>query len=302
VIPERRDKRQACESSSEGWASRATIDNYHDGERTDLSSKPRILVTNDDGIDFSGIHALEAALSQVGEVYVAAPAREMSATSHSISLRRPITYVEVGSRRWAVDGTPADSVILALHRVLGFLPDMLFSGINPGGNLGRNVYYSGTVSAAIEGTLHGIPSVAVSLCSAAPFDFSQTGAFAARLAERIMRDGMPPGITLNLNVPPAWAGEVRVTRMGTSEAESLPSKQRRPHAETGDRVEPRESESPADHRLTTHGAAWRPLLTPDSDYAAVRDGAVSITPLILDRTADAACAALESWGRALAGI
>lgn len=244
---------------------------------------PRILVTNDDGIDFSGMRALEEALGEIGEVYAVAPAREMSATSHSISLRRPVSYVQVGTRRWAVDGTPADAVILALHRILGFMPDLVFSGINPGGNLGRNVYYSGTVSAAIEGSLHEIPSAAVSLCSAAPFDFTPAGAFAVQLAVLMLEQGLD-GVTLNVNVPALVTDGVRVTHMGRSEAEGLPSRHRPPHAEVADRVEPRESESPADHRLTTHGAAWRPILSPESDYAAVRDGAVSITPLLLDRT------------------
>ncbi len=260
---------------------------------------PRVLVTNDDGIDFTGMHALEEALGEVGEVYAVAPAREMSASSHSISLRRPVSYVQVGTRRWAVDGTPADAVILGLHRILGFMPDLVFSGINPGGNLGRNVYYSGTVSAAIEGTLHEIPSVAVSLCSGPPFDFAPAGAVAVQLALRILELGMPAEMTLNVNVPTVVTNGVRITRMGRSEAEGLPSRRRPPHAEVADRVEPRESESPADHRLTTHGAAWRPIFAPESDYAAVRDGAISITPLLLDRTSYADFEALESWAQQL---
>jgi 5'-nucleotidase len=264
--------------------------------------RPRILVTNDDGIDFSGVHALERALGELGEVYTVAPAREMSAASQAISLRRAVSCVEVGQRRWAVEGTPADAVILALHRILGFLPDLLFSGINPGGNLGRNVYYSGTVCAAIEGSLHDIPSVAVSLCSGPPFDFRLASAFAAQLAAHILDRGLPSGITLNVNVPAEWKGGLRVTRMGRSDAEGLPARFPPGDAGAAGAVEPRESASPADHRLTTHGAAWRPVFSAASDYAAVRDGAISVTPLLLDRSAVGCFEELESWTKALESL
>ncbi len=265
--------------------------------------RPRILVTNDDGITSEGIRALEQALAEVGDVYAVAPMREMSASSHSISLRRSVSYIAVDPQRWAVDGTPADCVILALHTILGFLPDLVFSGINPGGNLGRNIFYSGTLAAAVEGSLHGVPGVSVSLCSGAPYDFSAAANLSAQLAARLLEERLPAEMTLNMNVPAQWNGAVRITRMGRSEAEGLqPAALRPSHSRAADVVEPDEPESPADHRLTTHGAAWRPLYAPESDYAAVRDGAVSLTPLLLDRTHYAALDALESCAKALATL
>ncbi len=256
---------------------------------------PKILVTNDDGIAAAGIRALERALAKIGEVYTVAPAREMSAASHSISLRRPVSFQQVKPRRWAVDGTPADAVILAVHRLLGFRPDLLVSGINSGGNLGRNVYYSGTVSAAVEGTLHHIPSMAVSACGP-PFDFSRAAGFGACLAARMIEEGLPDGVTLNVNVPGAWRNGARLTRLGRSEADSLLSQ---PGGPASGCVQPEESDSPADHRLTSHGAAWRPVLTPDSDYAAVEQGSASVTPLLLDRTDGRHMEALARWLEAL---
>lgn len=260
---------------------------------------PRILVTNDDGIQHAGIRAVEEALAAVGEVYTVAPAREMSGASQSISLRRAVAFEEVAPRRWAVDGTPADCVILALHRILGFLPDLVVSGINPGGNLGRNVHYSGTVAAAIEGSLHGIPSMAVSRCLPPPFDFVPAAALTAQLASHLLGEELAEAVALNVNIPNVAAGVVpgiRMTRMGYSAAEHLPAKGMSVHPpEVADRVKPSEPESPADHRLTSHGATWRPVFAPDADYTAVRDGFISITPLVLDRSSEAGREVLETW-------
>lgn len=251
---------------------------------------PTILVTNDDGIHAAGIAPLEEALAGLADVYTVAPMCEMSAASHSISLRRPVPFEEAGERRWAVDGTPVDCVILAIHRLLPFLPDLLISGINSGGNLGRNVYYSGTVAAAVEGTLHGVDSMAVSLCGP-PFDFALAASVAARLAGGVLEKRLPEGITLNVNIPARWAGGIRLSRMGRSAAED-PSR----HRGIGSHVvDPSQLGSPADHRLTTHGAAWRPLILPGSDYEVVRDGCVAVTPLAIDRNDGNALESLASW-------
>src|SRR5277367_275828 len=134
---------------------------------------PHILLTNDDGIHAEGLRALAAALEGFATVSIVAPSREQSGTAQSLTLRQPIVCHVVGEREWAVDGTPADCVIVALHKLLPEKPDLIISGINHGANLGENAYYSGTVGAARESALHHIPSLAMSLCSkakAAKFD------------------------------------------------------------------------------------------------------------------------------------
>src|SRR5262245_34827359 len=124
-----------------------------------------ILLTNDDGYGAEGLRALQEAVEGLATVWVAAPLAEQSGTAQSLTLRRPIVVHAKGERHWAVDGTPADAVIVALHRLLPVRPDLVISGINHGANMGENVYYSGTVGAAREAALHHIPAVAMSLCS-----------------------------------------------------------------------------------------------------------------------------------------
>src|SRR5260221_12900577 len=126
-------------------------------------TRPWILLTNDDGVDAHGLAMLEQACATLGEVYVVAPKEERSGASHSISVRRGLHCEEVGPRRFSLDGTPADCVIAALSHVLGFPPALVISGINHGGNMGRNIHYSGTVGAASEAALHGIRAIAMSL-------------------------------------------------------------------------------------------------------------------------------------------
>src|SRR5215813_2968438 len=125
----------------------------------------KILLTNDDGYNAPGLNALVDALKDFAEVSVVAPSGEKSGAAQSLTLRQPIVCHVMGDRHWAVDGTPADAVIVALHKLLPEKPDLVISGINHGANLGENVYYSGTVGAAREGALHHIPSIAMSLCS-----------------------------------------------------------------------------------------------------------------------------------------
>ena len=220
----------------------------------------RILVTNDDGIGAEGLLALERAVATVGEVYTVAPREERSAASQSISLRRPLGFECVEERRWAVDGTPADSVILALHHLLGFRPDLVVSGINHGGNLGKNVHYSGTVGAAAEAVENGIPAIAISLCGRAEFDFTAAADFTGTLVAQVLERGLPPGVLLNVNVPRRWSNGVRTTRAychlartGVAEVDGL-----RIHEQVD-----------FDHA------------PPDSDYTAIRAGSVSVTPLVI---------------------
>lgn len=163
-----------------------------------------ILVTNDDGIDAPGIAALTRALEPLGTVWVVAPATEQSAQSHALTLHHPLRVRSKGERRWSVSGTPADSVYVALHQLLPHPPDLLVSGINRGANLGTDVFYSGTVAAAMEGCLHDIPSIAVSLAidlGRREKHWATAEAMAQRVARRALEKPMAPGRMWNLNVP-----------------------------------------------------------------------------------------------------
>jgi len=176
-------------------------------------TSPWILLTNDDGIEAHGLAMLEHAVASLGEVYTVAPKEERSGASHSISVRRGLRCEPAsGERRWSIDGTPADCVIAAMSHLLVFPPALVISGINHGGNMGRNIHYSGTVGAASEAVLHGIPAIAMSLCAKPPADFAPAATLAARLAARVLETRLPEGTFLNVNVPVVWQGEVRATR------------------------------------------------------------------------------------------
>src|SRR5262245_17089399 len=183
-----------------------------------MDPRPLILVSNDDGIHSEGITVLAAALARVGEIVVVAPDRERSAVSHSLTLHRPLRVEQLGPGRYAVDGTPTDCVNLAVNGILGRRPTLIVSGINKGANLGDDVTYSGTVSAAMEGTLLGLPAMAVSLVGRAEFRFENAARFATRLAAWVVERGLPADTLLNVNVPTPVDGQpVRgfaLTRMG----------------------------------------------------------------------------------------
>ena len=244
----------------------------------------RILVTNDDGIHAPGLKALEAALRQVGEVTVAAPDREMSATSQSISLHSPLRVHRYDEHHFAVTGTPADTVILALYHLLPQKPDLVVSGINPGGNLGENVIYSGTVAAAMEAVLHGVPAFAISLASRKQKDFSAAAAFAAHLAAKILEEGLPAGVMLNVNVPRGEVRGVRITAQSQKVSQNLVIEQKdprgRPYYWLDETVELKEVE-------------------PNSDYAAIVAQEISVSPLQVDRTHYASLNHISAWLPAL---
>ncbi len=170
--------------------------------------RPLILVSNDDGVEARGIRVLARALAPQGRVVVVAPNRERSAASHSITLHRPLRVDRVERDRYAVDGTPTDCVMLGIHEILKARPDLIVSGINHGGNLGDDVHYSGTVSAAVEGGILGIPAIAISLVLRGAGHFPVAGDFAARLSQRVLREGLPRGVILNVNVPDLPASRV----------------------------------------------------------------------------------------------
>ena len=177
----------------------------------------RILVSNDDGYFAPGIAALAEALGTIGEVTVVAPERDRSGASNSLTLDRPLSLRRTSNGCYHVNGTPTDCVHLAVTGMLDHLPDMVVSGVNHGANMGDDTVYSGTVAAATEGFLLGVPSIAVSLVSKAATDFTAAARVARDLAERFMHNPFPRPVLLNVNVPDVAYERlqgIRVTRLG----------------------------------------------------------------------------------------
>ena len=243
--------------------------------------KPTILVSNDDGIDAPGIIALAGALADLGRVVVVAPDREQSAKSHAISLDRPLRVEERRPGWWAVDGTPADCVYLGLLHILPEPPVLVASGINRGYNLGSDFFYSGTVAAAVEGAIRGVPAFAISLERGAPDGLEAAARFAHAIGHAILAEGLPPKTLLNVNVPNR--GPIRGyqwTRLG----------ERAYH----DQVEVR-TDLRGQRYFWIGGPEVDVTDAPGSDGAAVRAQAVSITPLDLDLTSHRLLEALPGW-------
>lgn len=242
--------------------------------------KPRILVTNDDGYFSEGIAVLAKALERVGEVTVVAPASEQSATAHSITLTRPLRVRQLGERRYSLDGTPTDCVLLAITKILPEPPDIVLSGINHGANLGDDVTYSGTVAGALEASIFKLPGIAISL-TARDGDFTHAAEFAAKLTERVLKEGLPKGTILNVNVPP---GEIRgssFTHQGTASSVS----------NIIEGIDPRGK--------NYYWIGVQKLSVnedPYNDFAAIANGLVSITPLRTDLTDYRTLEQLKTWG------
>lgn len=182
-----------------------------------MKKMPLILVTNDDGIYAPGLHALFRAMQQIGQPVIVAPIQDNSAVSHSLTMHRPLRVTKVDDYTFTVDGTPTDCVTIGLSKLLPTRPALVVSGINPGANLGDDISYSGTVSAAIEATMLGIPSMAVSLAGTAPYFFETAAHIAKNLARKILAEGLPKDTLLNINVPNLKIQEIsglRFTRQG----------------------------------------------------------------------------------------
>ncbi len=239
-----------------------------------------ILITNDDGIYAPGLKALESGLAGIGEVTIIAPDREMSATSQSISVHSPLRVHKLDEHRMAVTGTPADTVILALYKLLPQKPDLVISGINPGGNLGENVIYSGTVAAAMEATLHGVPAFAISLATRKYLDFSAAALFAGQLARVILEKGLPSGVMLNVNVPRGEVRGARITRQSQKISQNVV------HEKTDPRGRP---------YFWLDETARIESAENDSDYAAIRAHEISITPLQVNRTDYTSLPQFSEW-------
>lgn len=242
--------------------------------------KPRILVTNDDGIQAPELAQLAVALEAVGDVWVYAPDRQQSAVGHGVSLHRPLRVTPVRSQWFMVDGTPTDCVMLAVRRLLGAKPDLVVSGINPGANLGDDVTYSGTVAGAYEGMLLGLPSFAISDVSYSPCNSATAARFGARLAQWILENGLPPDTMLNVNVPDIPYETLRgvaLTRMGRRDYED----------EIVERLDPR-----GGAYYWIGGAAPSHIAEVGVDFEAIEQQRVSITPLKRNLTHDGALAVL----------
>jgi 5'-nucleotidase len=246
----------------------------------------RILVSNDDGVRSAGIQALAESLSGLGEIWIVAPDRERSAASHSISLHQPLRVHRLDERTFSTDGTPADCVYLAVNHLLkDQRPDLVVSGINHGPNLGDDITYSGTVAAAFEGTMLGIPSIAFSLCvrGRGHKDLLPAGArFARSLVEGLAQHRLQPGVLLNVNIPAGSDGKTyRITRQG----------KRSYGTEVLEREDPRGRKY-----YWIGGDELAHVDLPGSDANAVYDdGVISVTPLHLNMTHDATRVEMLSW-------
>ncbi|MCA1555543.1 MAG: 5'/3'-nucleotidase SurE [Acidobacteria bacterium] len=242
----------------------------------------RILLTNDDGIHSDGLIKLEEALRAVGDVYTVAPASEMSGASHSLTLSRPLRIRRIDERHWTVDGTPTDCVTLALHKILPReeWPDICVSGINHGGNLGDDASYSGTVAGALEATILGVTGLAFSLVARENYDFTNAAQFAVKIVRKVLAEGLPQGTLLNINMPPGELRGVRVTRQGLKNARPIITEKIDPRGKAyywiGEEVFPED---------TVEG----------TDYYAVKQGMVSVTPMRSDMTDHRSLVELQNW-------
>jgi 5'-nucleotidase len=241
----------------------------------------RILVTNDDGVRSDGLHALAEAMKPLGEVTIVAPLAEASAIGHALTLRRPLRIETISDRVYAVDGTPSDYVNIAFTSVLRGTPDLVVSGINKGWNLGDDVTYSGTVSGAFEAALLGTPGIAISLQKTGEkLDFSEAARGARIVAQSVLEKGIPARTFLNINVPKGPTRGFKVTVQA-----------RRNHiTKVDERIDPRGQRY---FWIEEGQNEWEPH--DRSDFQAVRDGYISVTPLQPDLTAYSVIPTVEEF-------
>lgn len=232
-----------------------------------------ILLSNDDGVHARGIDALYKAVSTLGDVYVVAPDQERSACGHALTIHAPLRVNRLEEKVFSVTGTPTDCVAVAVHKLLPATPDLIISGINHGPNLGDDLTYSGTVSAAMEGTIMNIPSFAISLNRwGDDGHFETAGAIARTIAEDVLAHSLPYDTLLNVNVPNVPEGElkgIRLTRQGKRVYENAINETHSPWGEV--------------YYWIGGGTPYREH-GEDIDMCAVSDGYVSVTPLHLDMT------------------
>ena len=253
-----------------------------------------ILLTNDDGIKAEGLHTLRKGLSKLGKVIIIAPDRERSATGHSLTLTHPIRVEEIDENTFVTDGTPADCINIGILGILKERPDIIISGINPGPNLGEDVTYSGTVSAAMEGTLLKIPSFAISMGSYIDpkFDFEAclvAAQFASKIAALILNHGLPPHTFLNINVPNVPEEKIKgvaITHLGN----------RKYHEELIKRLDPRGKVYYwIGTKVVVNEQGEACLVEEGTDVRAIQEDKISITPIHLDMTNYLAIPELKKW-------
>jgi 5'-nucleotidase len=241
-----------------------------------------ILITNDDGIHSAGLQALADHLQSFGRVVVVAPDRERSAVGHALTLHVPLRAEEITPGRWAVSGTPTDAVGLGIYGLLKEKPALVISGINKGGNMGDDLTYSGTVAAAMEATLMGVPAMAVSLVG--PHfryaDFAHAASVAGRLAAGLLEHGLPADTFINVNVPNAAPLGIRLTRQGKRVYEESVVQNRDPRGRSY-------------YWIGAGDLGFQNL--EGTDFHAVHNGYVSVTPLHMDLTNYAAMDRLRQW-------
>lgn len=245
-------------------------------------ARPKILITNDDGYHSDGIFALEAAMRELGDVFVIAPTSEQSGASHSLTLARPLRIRQIDERHWTVDGTPTDCVTLALNQILipDLRPDICVSGINHGANLGDDASYSGTVAGAIEATILGVPGIAFSLVANRSHDFTESSKIAQTVVNKALRDGLPNFTLLNVNVPKDAPKGIKVTSQGFKSARPVISEHIDP------RGKPYYWIGEVRDGFRAEGG---------TDFEAIADGYVSVTPMHVDLTNYAVIEALRDW-------
>ena len=244
--------------------------------------KPLILLSNDDGIGAKGLLALAAAVEPLGELWVVAPEHEQSATSHALSLHRPLRIRKHQERWFAIDGTPADCVYVALnHLMKGAPPVLVLSGINHGPNLADDVIYSGTVAAAMEGCILGVPAIAFSLATRRTFEFEHAARFAHALVKTALTSKIPQRMLLNVNIPSGPIAGYEITRLGRHDYA----------AEVIEKEDPR-----GRHYYWIGGTGYEHVKEPGTDVTAVHDSRrASITPLMLDLTQHDFLQPLKAW-------
>lgn len=231
----------------------------------------KILITNDDGFHSQGLNVLENALKKIGEVIVVAPDKERSAVSFSLTLHRPLRVIELRKNFFIVDGTPVDCINIALKEIMKEMPDLVVSGINLGPNLGDDTLFSGTVSASIQAVLFGVPSIAISAISKdGEFYLEESAKIAVSLSDWVLKNGLPDGIVLSVNVPPPPILGVKITSLG----------KKRYSPDIIERVDPR-------GRKYFWIGNGNPVLegSEDTDVGAIKNNYISITPIHLDITA-----------------
>jgi len=241
-----------------------------------------VLLTNDDGINAKGLLTLKRELSKIGQVWVVAPDREQSATSHSLTLQYPLRINRIAEKFYSVDGTPTDAVMLAVHAIMKRKPDILISGINHGPNLGDDVSYSGTVAAAMEGTILNIPSIAVSNVNWNAKHFESAVKFVRKLVNFVLKNGLPKDTFLNVNIPDKKnvIEKFKITRLGKKVYNDV----------VIEKIDPRGKNY---FWIGEQTSVWEK--EKDTDFAVIQKGYVSITPLHLDMTDYKAIEQIKRW-------